>query len=611
MVADRRPAPDAARPLPGAASPLVLLAGLALVVACLYWAQAVLMPLAVAMLLTYLLTPVVAFLQRRGLPQAVSVVVVVVLFFAALAGAGWVIGAQVLELGAELPFYRENIKEKLVDLRLLGRESGLERASETLTQAAKEVEKEVEQGTPAGERAEKPMPVVIQQDRSTQIWNLPTVISPWLEPLGRAGLVAVLVPFMLLARQELRNRVIRLIGFGRMAVTTRALDDANERVSRYLITQTVVNATFGVLATVGLFVIGVPYALLFGLVAGALRFIPYVGPWIGALLPIGTSMAVFPGWTWPLVVLGFWLLLELFTNMVLETLLYARSAGVSEVGLLVAVAFWTWLWGPIGLVVATPLTVCFIVFSKHVPALEFLWVLMGDEPVIATHVGLYQRLLADDQDEAAEIVDAWLREHPRERVYDEVLLPALVLAHRDRGRGRIGPDDEAFIVRAVREIVDDLPPVPPEPGTEPRAPVRVVACPARGEGDTAALAMLRDLLEPRHVALQVVSPDLLVAEAVGLVEREGGEVAVVGALPPGGVAQARYLVKRLRAGVPGLRIVVGRWCATEDEEPARSALRAAGAEDVADSLVAASEHIGRLARLTAEPVRPPAEPAAR
>ncbi|HXH84155.1 MAG TPA: AI-2E family transporter, partial [Candidatus Tectomicrobia bacterium] len=600
--ADHQPSADPARPARSGGQTLVVLGALALAVAVLYVAQAVLMPVAVAVLLTYVLAPVVVFLQRWRFPRVVAVVTVVALVFVALGAAGWVVTVQMLSLGAELPRYRDNIKAKMADLRGLGRDSGLERATETVAEAAREVEKEVQEAAPPGRRRE-PLPVVVEQDRSAQLWSVPTALGPWLEPLGRAGLVAILVPFMLLARQELRTRVIRMIGFSRLPLTTRALDEANERVSRYLLTQSIVNATFGVLAMVALWLVGVPYAVLFGILAGALRFIPYVGPWIGALLPIAVSMAVFEGWTRPLVVAGFWVVLELFTNLVLETLLWARSAGVSAVGLLIAVAFWTWLWGAVGLVVATPLTVVLIVFAKHVPQLEFVWILMGDEPVLPTHVALYQRLLAEDEDEAMEIVDGWLDEHPREEVYDGVLLPALALAHRDRVRGRISVEDERLIVREMGEIVADLGPVPREPDTEPREPTRVVACPARGEADATALAMLRDLLDPRHVELRIASPDLLSAEAVQLAEATAGPVTVVGALGPGGMAQVRYLVKRLRAAAPEMRIVVGRWCPSPEEKPAREALRAAGADEVIDSLVAARDAVVRLCQARAEATR--------
>ena len=566
-------------PLLGPA-PLFRLAGLVLVVACLKWAQEFLLPVALAVLLTYLFSPLVGLLERRRVPSTLAVVAVVTLAFVVLASLAWALALQMAALGAELPQYGDNIRQKIADVRLLGRDSGLERVQETVERAAGEAERQVQRAKPGGAREPQPTPVIVQWERGW--WDLPAAIGGWLEPLGMAGFVVILVPFMLLGRQELRNRTVRMLGFRRLALTTRALDEANERVSRYLLSQTAINAAFGALATLGLMLLGVPYALLFGLMGGALRFIPYVGPWIGALLPIAVSLAIFPSWTRPLLVIGFWVVLELFTNLVLETVFWARSAGVSQVGLLLAVGFWTWVWGSIGLVVATPLTVCLLVFAKHIPALEFLWVLMGDEPVVSPDVVLYQRLLAEDADEVNELLERALTEGPRERVHDEIVLPALALAVRDHVQDRIDAAELAAVVRGAREALESL-----EPGPEPAdaaAERRVLGVPARGEPDAVALLSLRDLLAPARVALDVLSPALLAAEIVEQARRHGADVIAIGSLPPGGLAQARYLTKRLRAALPGVRIVVGRWCSGQELETAREALLAAGADTVAATL---------------------------
>jgi predicted PurR-regulated permease PerM len=561
-------------------APLFRLAGLVLVIACLYWAQAFLMPVALAVLLTYLFSPLVGFLERRGMPSTAAVVSVVTFAFVVLAGLTWALALQMSVLGAELPKYRDNIRQKIADVRLMGRDTGLGRVQETVESAAGEAERQVQRARPPVAAPARPQPVIVQYERGW--WDLPTALGAWLEPLGRAGFVVILVPFMLLGRQELRNRAVRMMGFRRLALTTRALDEANTRVSRYLLSQTAINAAFGGLAAIGLALLGVPYALLFGLLGAALRFIPYVGPWIGALLPIAVSLAIFPGWTRPLLVIAFWVVLELFTNLVLETVFWARSAGVSHVGLLLAVGFWTWLWGSIGLVVATPLTVCLLVFSKHIPALEFLWILMGDEPVVSPDVVLYQRLLADDADEVSEIVERAVAETPRERVYDDVVLPALAMGMRDHARGRIDADELAVVVAGVRRLLDSLDPAEPEEQAPPEH--RVFAAPARSEADAVALLMLRDVLAPARVALDVASPALLAAEVVEHALRHGGDIVAIGLLPPGGLAQARYLAKRLRAALPGARIVVGRWCGDEEAEAVHQALLAAGADAVGTSL---------------------------
>lgn len=562
-------------------SPLLTLVGLVLTVGCLYWAQAFLIPVALAVLLTYLLSPLVALLERLRLPSLAAVLTVVTMAFVALGGLAWILALQVSSLAAELPLYRDNIRQKVADVQLLGRGSGLERAQKTVEGAVGEAAREVERARPPAAPQREPTPVTIQYERG--LWNVTAAIGPWLEPLGGAGLVVVLVPFMLLGRQDLRNRVVRLFGFGRLALTTRALDEANARVSRYLLNQTAINASFGVLAAAGLYLLGVPYALLFGLLGGALRFIPYVGPWIGALLPIGVSMAVFPGWTRSLLLVGFWVVLELFTNLVLETVLWARSAGISQVGLLVAVGFWTWLWGSIGLVVATPLTVCVLVFARHVPALEFLWVLMGDEPVISPDLVLYQRLLAMDEDEASDIVERALAEQPLEQVYDTILLPALARAGRDHARGRIGAAEHGDVVQGLRAMVEELAAERPESPARPEH--RVFAAAVRGPADAVGLLLLGDVLAPSRVALDVASADLLSAEVVRGAREHGADIVVVGTLPPGGIAQARYLCKRLRAAVPGVRIIVARLCAGDGVEAVREALLSAGADAVGMSLV--------------------------
>ena len=575
---------------------LATLAGLVLLVACLYWAREVLVPVALAILLTFLLAPLVTLLERRRFPRVPAVVLVVVLTLGVLGGVGMVLVTQVMSLGSELPSYKDNIKEKISDLRLLGRSSGLEPVKDTVTRAAGEVERDVEKTKPPESKQPKPTPVVVQPGPNSGLVHLPAALAPWFDPLTRAGLVALLVPFMLLSRNELRNRIIRLVGFSRLAVTTRALDEASERVTRYLLTQSLVNATFGTLVGLGLFVVGVPYALLFGFLGGVLRFIPYVGVWIAAGLPILLSMAIFPGWGKALLVLGLFAILELFISAVLEVLLYARSAGVSEVGLLVAIAFWAWVWGPIGLLLATPLTVCLVVFAKYIPELEFIWIVMGDAPVVSTDVLVYQRLLAEDLDEASDVVERFAAEHPREQVFDEVLLPVLSHAARDRNRARIDAAEERAVVSAVRELVEEVGDPPDAPISGPLERITVVGFAARGEADAVALLMLRDLLVPSGVDLEIGAPGRLSAEVVQHVRERDVRVVVVASMPPGGLSQARYLCKRLRAGVPDVRIVVGRWAASEDADEIRAALIGAGADSVATRLLELRDGVLEVAR---------------
>ncbi|MGH7391014.1 MAG: AI-2E family transporter [Candidatus Rokuibacteriota bacterium] len=575
--------------------PVIVLFTLVLVVAALYFARAVLMPIALAGLLTFLLGPVADFLHRRSVPRAVAVLLVVVLAFTAIGGVGYVLVVQATSLADELPRYRHNIREKIADLRGAGAGGSLEQVKETVKDVAGAMQDKPSAAPPAQR-------VVVDAPPGAALWNLPALVGPWLEPLATAGLVIVLVIFMLLERQQLRNRIIRLAGYGRLTDTTKALDEAGQRISRYLLMQSLVNTFFGVCVGAGLWLIGVPYALLWGFLAGVLRFIPYAGPWIAAVLPVALSLAAFPGWQKPLLVLALFLALELFTSMVLETLLYAGSAGVSEVALLIAVAFWTWLWGTAGLLLATPLTVCLVVFAKHVPAMRFLTVLMTDDPPLPPEVHYYQRLLAGDQDEAAELVEERFKTHPRDAIYDDLLIPALNYLKRDREG--LTEADEAFIARATHEIVEDVETMQatvaaaaPADGAGPRACVRIVGCAARDRADELALSMLRQVLDPERFDLEIVNAGTLTSEVVERVGRRRPVAVCVAALPPGGFAQARYLCKRLRARFPELRILVGRWGGRRFQDEHLDALSTAGADDVAQALLGTRDALLTLAPL--------------
>jgi predicted PurR-regulated permease PerM len=570
------------------------------IVATLYWGKAVLIPVALAAILTFLLSPVVGLLERIGLGRirfgrVVAVILVVVLVFSVVGGIGWVIAQQIVTLGQELPQYKGNLKQKIADFRGAGRGGGLEK----IQSAAKEVMGELQKEDTPQKTASKPVPVVVQSP-PTWLWQVPSL----LEGLATTGLVMVLVIFMLIERQDMRNRLIRLIGHRRIAVTTKALDEAGERMSRYILMQTIINVTYGAAIGVGLFLIGVPYAALWGFLAFAVRFIPYIGPFIGAAAPIALSLAVFTGWQRPLLTIGLFVAVELLSNMVMEPLLYGQTAGVSQVALLVAIAFWTWLWGPIGLLLATPLTVCVVVLGKYVPALGFITVLVGDEPVLERDVRYYQRLLARDPVEASNIVDAYFEEHPADQVYDSVLVPALSHTKRDREHERVTEDDAQFVYQATREIVDDVAArrllqesTAPErdadsevgKGSKVRRTsddaVRVLGCPAQDEADELALAMFCQVLDPLKCAIEASSAHRLSSEVVSLVAEKNPAVLCIAALAPEGLAQTRYLCKRLRTRFPTLQILVGRWGAGEEIEDDRPLLLAAGADAVGTTLL--------------------------
>ena len=349
--------------------PWVTFAGCVLVIVVLYWAQAVLVPIALAILLTFVMTPPVTWLER-WIGRVPAVLAMVLVVFTILAIAGWGLTRQLDSLAQDLPRYRTNILQKIKDVRIAGKGGSVEKLQATIEDIRIDLEKvEAPRGTVSS-------PVVVTSEQVAGFSGF-TWLSPLIGPLGTAGLVLVLVIFMLLERRDLRDRLISLLGQGRLANTTKAFDEAGTRVSRQLLMQSLVSVIYGVVAGVGLYLLGVPYALVWATLGAALRFVPYVGPILGAGAPILVSLAALQGWAGPLSVMALFVVLELFTNLVLETVLYAGAAGVSQVALLVSVAFWTWLWGPLGLLMATPLTVCLVVLGKHVPGLAFVGTLMS------------------------------------------------------------------------------------------------------------------------------------------------------------------------------------------------------------------------------------------
>jgi predicted PurR-regulated permease PerM len=550
--------------------PVVLLAGVLMTVGALYLGRGFLLPVVVAGLLTFVLNPIVRFFERQ-LPRAVAVLLVVVLSFSVLGALSWALAVQAASLGGQIPVYRDNLKRKIAEVRGASRGTVIEKVQS----ATKEVVEELQKEDAPSKATQKPVPVVVKPQSST-FWQ-PGVM----EALGNVGLVLVLVIFMLLERLQLRDRLIRVIGFGRIATTTKAMDEAAQRITHYLTMQTLINGTFGLGVALGALAIGLPYAFLWGSLAAVLRFIPYVGPWAAAVVVVLAGLAVFDGWLQPLLIAAMFVALELFTNLFLETYLYSQSAGVSQVALLLAVAFWTWIWGPIGLALATPLTVCLVVLAKYVPDLEVVAILMSDEPVMAPDRSYYQRLIARDENEAEGLVRDYLKTHPAADIFDEVFVPALNHAQQDHRRDRITDTDVRFLERTTRQLVEEL--EVPRPPSDPalRSATTVLGLPAQEEGDEIALLMLKQQLDPGRFAMEVASPDLLASEGIELVEARAPAAVVIGALAGAGHAlHLRYLCKRLRARFPDLPIVVGWWGADGGDEAARDAMVAAGADRV-------------------------------
>ena len=588
----------------------VMFAGAMLVIVVLYWAQAVFVPIALAALLSFVLSPPVNWLER-WVGRVAAVLLVVTLVFAVLGLAGWGLARQMTSLVEDLPRYRANIVAKVDDVRGVGKGGTVEKLQETID----DIKTEIEQADkPAGK---SPQQVVVASEASSYIPGF-TWLGPLLGPLGTAGLVLALVIFMLLERRDLRDRMIGLAGYGRLTATTKAFDEAGTRVSRQLLMQSLVNAVYGIIAGVGLYFLGVPHAFLWGALGAAFRYIPYLGPVIGAGAPILVSLAALPGWTDALWVMAFFLLLELFTNMVLETALYAGAAGVSQVALLVSIAFWTWMWGPLGLLMATPLTVCLVVLGKHVPGLSIIGTLMADTPALAPEYTYYQRLLARDPGEAAELIDRHVKTEPTASVYDALLLPALNYAERDRLERRLSDDEEAAVIEATRELLTDAAqsirsaqPAGAEPDVPatfagPREPLRVLGYAVNGAADELALAMLAQSLDDLPMVLETVSARMLASELVSLVRAQGVSIICLADLPPSPPTKSRYLVKRLHDALPEVRIVVGRWAPSALADESTQALRDAGATMVASTLAETQTYLGGLVEIPRIPAPVPA-----
>jgi predicted PurR-regulated permease PerM len=584
--------------------PWLRFAGCVLVVAVLYWAQAVLVPVALALLITFVLTPPVIFLER-WIGRVPAVLAVAVLVFTFLGLASWGVAMQMANLANDLPRYRETIQEKITDIRSASRGGSVEQVEQTV----KEIQKQIESPeVPAGNAGQ---PVIVQSQRVASLTDFPSWLGPALGPLSTAAFVIALVIFMLLEREELRGRVIGLVGHGNLAVTTRAFDEAGSRVSRQLLMQTLVNLLYGLQIGLGLWWIGTPYPLLWAALGGALRFIPYLGPIAAASGPILISFAALPGWTRPLSVIGLLVTVELITNLVLETVLYAGAAGVSQVALLVAVATWTWLWGSMGLLLATPLTVCVVVLGKHVAGLEFLSTLMANSPALRPEVSYYQRLLARDQSEAADIVRRHLSSQPMEMVYDALMLPALNYAERDRVVGRLSEPEEREVVEQTRELLSDVPEFRgalesasgPDVDTEdaapesadPLVPLDVLAFPANGQADAVALEMLAQLVDTDSIRLDVTSGRLLASEVIDLVRTRSARLLCIADLPPSPPSKTRYLVRKLHDALPDVRILVGRWAPAELADEDRASLVDAGAHHVATTLIETRDQLRSLA----------------
>lgn len=619
-------------------TPATLTAGF-IGIAALYFARDVFVPLALAILLSFALGPLAVVLRRWHIGRVSSVIAVVVFAFLIIFGVGALIGSQAAHFAENLPQYQSNIADKIHSLRssttgpgVIGRAADmLKELGEEITRTTPPADGKAPVVSPPTDQPQRPVAVEIRQPDPTALEVIQSVIGPLLQPLATTGLVVVFVFFFLLQREDLRDRFIRLVGPRDLHRTTRGLDDAAQRLSRYLLAQTAINGAFGVLIGSGLWIIGVPDALLCGIMAMLLRYVPYIGPVIAAIFPATLSVAVDPGWSMLLWTGALFVVLELLAGQAVEPVLYGHSTGLSAVAIVVAAAFWTWLWGPVGLLLSTPLTLCLVVLGRHVERLEFLDIILGDRPALSPEENFYQRMLANDPDEAAHQAEGFLKDKPLSAYYDEVALRGLALAQLDVNRDLLEHQRRVQIKDAVLGVVDDLsdhaatpPPlemtdrgaaiVAPDPlreavGTPWRgAPVLCVA--GRGSLDEAAAAMLSQLLGQRGIASRVVPSDAVAASSIMRLEREDVPLVCLSYLEAGGLTNARYLIRRLRRRWPGAPILVGFWTLTEEEVERREAVRETAADIVVTSLRGATEQVAAVvARHQADHADPPLQEA--
>jgi predicted PurR-regulated permease PerM len=605
----------------------------AFVVTILYVGRQLLIPLALAAMLTFLLAPLVGHIER-WIGRIAAVLIVVAMLFGVVGGAGWLLTRQVIDLAAKLPDYQTNIDNKLHAIRLpTGGAFG--RLSHSVSELQKQLPDSLEPPatatgsvpetkatTAARSRnlpaAQQPMPVRIVESQNRLPQILQNAATGLLGPLGTAGLVLLLVIFMLMKREDLRGRMIRLIGQGRISATTRAIDDAGSRVARYLTMQLLVNVSFGSCVAIGLYFIGVPNALLWGAFAAIMRFVPYVGVWIAAAVPLLLSFAVSTSWLSPLLTLGLFVVLELINANVLEPWLYGSSTGVSSIALIIAAVFWTWLWGPIGLVLAVPLTVCLAVMGRHVPKLQFLSVLLSEEQALAPHEECYHRLLAFGLDEANDFAEAYVKTNSLTSLYDSVLIPTVTLAEMDAQRDELDAEHRSAIHHHIHDLIEDLGSAPPSksqleadktvaehtpfPLSGPTC--RVLCVPARAHRDELAGAMLVQLLRQQDFDAENASAVLSSGELVEMGAKSDPEAICISVVAPSTLIHARYLSAKLRAQLPHVKIVVGIWGATENMAGAGERLRSSGADEVVVSLAEAVVQLAKFSVSIADEMIP-------
>lgn len=606
-------------------------------IAGLYLAREVLIPITLAILLSFVLAPVVGLLRRLRLPKVAAVLLSVVLALGVILLIGSIIGVQIAGLARDAPRYQSAIQQKVqtVQSTALGRINEFSRRlnneaprPEGADPAQAAPARNAAPTLPGAEGDRRPVPVEIREAEASPIEIARRIVSPVVGPLETTLIVFIVAVFVLLQQEDLRDRLIRLFGSNDLHRTTEALDDAGRRLSKYFLAQLMVNGAFGVFVTIGLFLIGVPSPIVWGILAALFRFVPYVGAILAAAFPILLAAGTEPGWSMVIWTAALFLITEPIMGQVIEPMVYGHSTGLSPVSVIVAAIFWTWLWGPIGLILATPLTLCLVVLGRHVERLEFLDVMLGDRPALTPVENFYQRVLAGDTDEALAQAETLLRDRSLTSYYDEVALKGLRLAANDAERGVLLPARLERIKDAIGGLVHDLtevpdqdpPPKPERPVTDtepmgktvaekavpiepapdivlpPRAeragnwasetPVLCLA--GRGPLDEAASAMLAQLLTKHGLGARVVPHEASSREQVGRMETQGVAMVCISYLDiSGSPAHLRYLLRRLRQRMPGVPLLVGLWPEGAEVLTDAAQAKAVGADHYTASLHAA------------------------
>ncbi|WP_375411594.1 AI-2E family transporter [uncultured Bradyrhizobium sp.] len=582
-------------PLLGAVAVTVL--GL-IIVSVLYLGREIFVPVALAILLSFVLAAPVSLLQRLRVPRGIAVVGVVLFAFAVIFALGSLIASQLNRLAGELPQYQSTIQGKIQSVRgIAGGSSTLERAEGMLQDLGKELNKPKGGTLPktanpvtTGGRSVTPVPVEVLQPDPGTLESLRSLIAPLVSPLATTGIIVIFVIFILIQREDLRNRLIRLAGSHDLQRTTAALDDAAGRLSRLFLNQLLINTGFGIVIGVGLWIIGIPSAVLWGILAAVLRFVPYIGSIIAAAFPLVLAVAVDPSWTMLAWTAVLFFVIEPVIGQVVEPMIYGRSTGLSPVAVVVSATFWTALWGPIGLVLATPLTVCLVVLGRHVERLAFLDVMFGDRPALSPPEIFYQRMLAGDPTEAAEKAEEFLKERSLAIYYDEVALPGLHLAQADLDREVLDVARLVKIRDAVSEFAEDLSDpvgsavkseiVDPEAaaaleGAPAQPELRVVirdelAGPWQSERailciagrtplDEAAGLMFMDLVRAHGLEGRIEGADALSTANIFRLETAGVALVCLSYLDTSSPAHMRFTVRRIRRKLPKAIILLGTW----------------------------------------------------